>query len=60
LNPIELACVQGHHKLVSYFFDELGLKSLKDLKVESLIDDMHFIVAPIFKRDTETVKIILE
>jgi hypothetical protein len=52
--------VQGHHKLVSYFFDELGLKSLKDLKVESLIDDMHFIVAPIFKRDTETVKIILE
>ena len=46
--------------MVSYFFDELGLTSLKDLKVESLIDDIHFIVAPIFKRDTETVKLILE
>jgi hypothetical protein len=46
--------------LVSYLFDELGLTSLKDLKIESLIDDIHFIVAPLFKRDTETVKLILE
>jgi hypothetical protein len=40
--------------------EEIGVKSLKDLKVGSLIDEMQFIVAPIFKRDSETVKLILD
>ncbi len=60
LNPIELAALQGHHKLLAYFFEDLGVKSMKDLKIAPLIDDMHFIVAAIFKRDKKTVKLILE
>jgi hypothetical protein len=60
LNPIELAALQGHHKLLAYFFDDLGVRSMKDLKIAPLIDDMLFIVAPIFKRDKEIVRLILE
>jgi len=60
LNPIEMSAVFGHHKLLAYFMEEIGVKSLKDLKVGILIDEMQFIVAPIFKRDSETVKLILD
>ena len=60
LNPIEIAAVQGYNKLLHYFFDEINLKSSKHLKVADLVDEMYFIVAPLFKRDTETFKLLMD
>lgn len=45
---------------MNHFFDDLNLKSAKHLKMADLIDEMYFVVTPLMKRDSETMKILME
>jgi hypothetical protein len=63
LNAIELACVGGHHKLLSYLTDELNLRSARDFQLHDkggIVDAMQFIAVPIMKHDRAIVEVLLK
>jgi hypothetical protein len=63
LNPLELASVNGHPKLFSLFLSDYGLRSPKDFQIPSkggVVEVMQFVVAPILRRDKETMSLILD
>ena len=63
MNPLELACISGSHKLLSYFLEgDCKLGSRKDFQMTAgkLVEEMYFLVVPIIKKDRETLKILLD
>jgi hypothetical protein len=62
MNPLELACVRGHAPIVTYFTQELNLRSKSDFNpgYKSLrVEQMPFVFVPIVSRDHAVFEILM-
>ena len=63
MNPLELACSRGHHEILEYFINDLGLRSIIEFNAEHetlSIEEMHFIYVPIVLKSGKVIEKLLD
>ncbi|CDW81476.1 UNKNOWN [Stylonychia lemnae] len=63
MNAIEIACALSKPQIVQYFIVDLQLKSFRDFQMNNkggLLNEMHFMVGAILRKDHDITKILLE
>jgi hypothetical protein len=63
MNPVELACVRGCKDVLSYFVNDMNLKSKSEFNVNHAtlpIEKQPFIYCPLLRKDAGVIEILLD
>ena len=63
MNPLELACARGCKEVLSYFINEMNLRSKVEFNEEYAtlpIERQYFIYCPLLRKDAGIIELLLD